>query len=262
MLIRAVMVASIAMATVTAARAEEYRFSAVGTVGNPYSVNRNFNPVSTFPTSIQAGDSFSISFDVNPAKFAVTSLYDADPTINIYYGTLSSYRLTIGGYTSVISGDISFASSQLWNNYISGGSPVDYFSINALQTISASSAPITLTSQVIDQVFGFNAFDFTATARNSDLITDITPLTGFGSQSAYIGFIDPNTYDQTTYSINGLRANIMGVPESATWLMIVVGFGLTGRAMRQAKKYTVTSVGSINVKCSSSLRDTSFATST
>ncbi len=235
MWIRLVLGTFIAVLMASAAQATTYKFSATGTVGNPYSVDRNFQPVSTFATSIRAGDKFAISFDINPGKFGVTSLYNSDPTINIYYGTVSYYQLSIGDYGLFIPGDVTFASSQLWNNFVSAGSPVDHFGLSALQAISASAAPITLTSQVVNQVFGFSAFDFTATTRSSDLITEIGPLTGFSSKSAFVGFIDPNNYDQTTYSINGLTASITPVPEPATWLMMVIGVAFAGQGMRRAE---------------------------
>ena len=223
--------------TTTPALAISYKFTAQGTLGSPYSVDKSFNQIATPAMLIGAGSSFSISFTIDPISYYVTGLYDLNPSINIYYGSVSNYNIKIGSYNNSYSeNSMLFSSIQLWDNFISGSQSVDSFSISALAGIGSPLSPVSLGNGTINETFGFYAYDFSATARSSDLISELTPLTGISSQSGYIGYINSATYDQTTFSIFELTANVVeisSIPEISSWVTFIFGFGFVGYSLRR-----------------------------
>lgn len=125
------------------ASAKIYKFTATGVLGNPYSVDRNFNVIPTPQASIAAGDAFSINFTIHPQLYGVTSFCDVDPFMNIYWGTVTDYKIQIGAYkNSYKLGALPFSSLQLWDGYISGGSPVDAFVISTLFSLPSGKSPV------------------------------------------------------------------------------------------------------------------------
>ena len=217
------------------ASAKVYVFKAQGVLSDPYSVDKDFNVVPTPASQISSGDMLTISFRFDTNGAVVQSLFDADPTINIYYGNVTNYRMSVGSYQSA--GPRSqqhFASFQLWDGYDVGGvGLVDSFSTMTLKKLADGSSPVDLGSGQVNEILTLNNFDPTATVRSSDLISEITPLSGFAWKSGYLGFINSQTYLQTSFQINGLTTSISGVPEPATWALMILGFGGIGMALRR-----------------------------
>lgn len=221
--------------TAAPSAAATYLFEAKGWIGVPNSVDRNFKEVPTPPTMLSAGDSFWVRFFFDTKSAGVTSLYEPDPRINIYYGAVSGYQAKIGRYVDRAPHSAShFASFQLWNDFeVDSVGAVDSFSLSVVRQLPDGGSPVDLGSGQINTVFGFNAFDHSAMARSSDSIDEITPLGGFSSQSAFVGFINSGTYLQTVFSIAGLSADVTRVPEPASWALMIAGFGLVGRSLRR-----------------------------
>jgi hypothetical protein len=220
--------------------AATYLVSVGGNISDGYSVDKNFNAVANPTSSLNTGDAFLLTYTFNTANSSVQPLYDADPTINIYWGQASDLKLTVGSFTlSSPQGTNSFLSTQLWNNYnVAGGGPTDAFDQSVVQQLTGAS-PIDLGIGPINFTATLNAFDFTATARNSDLITEVPPLTAYSNKSGSLGFINATTYLQTSFTINELTATvseISAVPEPATWTMLILGAGTIGFATRRRRQ--------------------------
>jgi hypothetical protein len=226
--------------------AASYVVSLAGTIGNGYSMDKDFKQVPNPISTLKSGDPFKLTYRFDPEKSSVQSLFDADPTINIYYGTASKFTLSIGDYTLSDSvGESNFLSTQLWDNYLNSGSgPTDSFSQSLLQRLMSTS-PIDLGAGPVNFVSTLYNFDYSATVRNSDLITEITPLTAYSSKSASFGFINASTYLQTSFSVDGLTASVSevaAVPEPATWTMMLAGMGIIGFMLRRNKRAVVSTV--------------------
>lgn len=223
-----------------AAFATSYKVSIAGQISDGYSVDRDFKQVPNPTSALKRGDAFMLTYLFDPANSSVQAFYDADPTINIYYGQATDFNLLIGSYTLASpKGVSSFLSTQLWNNYnVSGVGLTDLFGQSVLQQLTSAS-PIDLGTGLINFSATLNAFDYSTTARNSDLVTEITPLTGYANKSGSFGFLNASTYLQTSFSINGLTASVSevtAVPEPATWSMMILGMGAVSFAMRRRQK--------------------------
>ena len=51
-----------------------------------------------------------------------------------------------------------------------------------------------------------------------------------------MSLIPTNVY---TFAVTGADAAVLGVPEPATWMMMIGGFGLVGAAMRRRAKLAI-----------------------
>ena len=160
------------------ANAEQYKLTFSATVNGYRSVDKDFKVVD-LPSAIGIGDTISVSAIFDPSTYVVQSLYDADPTVNIYYGHLSDGKYQIGNYNYTTPvGTTDFSSAQLWDNrFVSSVSPsVDSFGITSFVDTNGSPLPLDLGAGPIRLSLDLMNFDFTATARTNDLITQITPL--------------------------------------------------------------------------------------
>lgn len=226
------------------ASAASYIVTITGQISHGYSVDRNFNQIPNPASTLQTGDTFLLTYLFDTADSSVTGFYDVDPAINIYYGQATNFNLSIGIYSLISSAGVtSFLSTQLWDNYnVAGGGPTDLFGQSVLQQLTGPS-PIDLGAGPINFSATLNAFDFTSTARSSDLLSEIPPLTAYANKGASFGFLNASTYVQTSFSINGLTASvneIAPVPEPATWLVMIGGLGSVGLAMRRRRRPTLT----------------------
>lgn len=220
------------------AAATQYQITFSATVTGYRSVDRDFNEVN-LPVDISIGDTFSASVIFDPSAYAVQPLYDDDPTINIYWGSVFGGDYRVGDYSySTPAETTDFSSLQLWNNYyVSDRLPsVDSFSLSVVSNTNGSMVPVDLGDGTINLAMHLNLFDFTAIARESDLISEVTSFDLFGSQNASFGFINSETYLQTSFTTTSVQASIMAlpaVPEPASWALMIAGFGVVGRVLRR-----------------------------
>ena len=142
---------------------------------------QNGNTVTTPSGSIKIGDTYTVSATFDLSQAELTSLYDSDPSINIYYLPGTTVTYSIGTYSHAFMPIYdSNASVQLWNDYLISGSPVDnqsfsFFDFNVTPT---SSLPFDLGMGQQSTLLDLDAFDFTATARTNDMISQFAPLSG------------------------------------------------------------------------------------
>ncbi len=185
---------------------------------------------------ISVGDAFVLtaSFDFSMAQ--LTSLYDADPAINIYNLPGTAVAATIGSYTTTFFLSDSNSSIQLWNDYVVVD-PVDsqsfYFFNYNLKPKNGFAFPVGKGST--SESFTFNLFDSSATARSSDLISEIAPLSSFGSKMLSYGLLNADTKYFAYVQADVLSASLSSVPEPATWGLMIFGFGAIGGMMRRYK---------------------------
>jgi hypothetical protein len=110
--------------------------------------------------------------------------------------------------------------------------PITAFGID-INTFASTDGSYDVLLNTGDQAFSiFETFPGTGTGQFIGFVSD-TPFTTV-SLSANTGFA--YTLDTLLY---GSRAAVEGVPEPATWAMMVLGFGLVGGAMRQARRRRV-----------------------
>lgn len=235
----AIAVAAICVGT-TPVMAKRYQMSIAGTVSYITTLNDDFSVITTPPGRVALGDPFSMAF-VLDATAAPTSYFDADPSINIYYSSVSYLTATIGSYhfKKASPGNV-FAELQLWNDYPISTTSVDSFNISMYEFKSNSSPlPFDVRPGHIFENFMFHAFDFTGTARQSDLISEITPFSGFGSQSMSYALRN-DTFGYTVVAlVDGVNATISLVPEPASWMMMISGFGMVGLTARSRRRVQV-----------------------
>lgn len=80
--------------------------------------------------------------------------------------------------------------------------------------------------QSVEFVYGFETGGLSAGQYTSE--------TGFYATSRLAGFADtPATYTRVLFRANILAATVAGVPEPATWGLMIAGFGMIGAAMRR-----------------------------
>lgn len=229
--------AFIGLAWASNASAAKYQLTFSATVTGYRSVDRDFNEVN-IPSAIEVGDAISVSTYFDTDAFVVQSLFDADPSINIYYGATFGGKHQLGAYAYATPLDqTDFSSLQLWNNYfVAAHLPnVDAFSMSIFGSTRGAMLPVDLGAGPINLSISLYNFDFTGTARTNDLVSQITPLDLFASKVVYFGFINADTYLQTAYTTTNIRALLTplnAVPEPSTWLLLLSGFAVVGGALR------------------------------
>lgn len=185
---------------------------------------------------INAGDQINANLTFDIGKAQVTSLFDADPTINIYNVPVT-YAYTIGSYSS---GPVSTnAYLQIWNDYfVSSYSPkVDAWGFGSMyRYITNSESPFLLGSGQVFAGLSLDAFDDTGTLLNNDFAQVIPSYTGF-RPSFEASFYDPQNENFALVRGTGIRATITqigaAVPEPSTWAMMIAGFAFVGASMRR-----------------------------
>ena len=192
--------------------------------------------------TVQIGDNYTLtaSFDLTNAK--LTALFDADPRINIYYLPKTDVTLHIGSYSTHFIPIFDFNSSiQLWNNYEVVG-PVDsqsfsFFEYNA----SSSSIPFDLGAGLLSQSINFNAFDFSALARQDDLLSSLKPFSLFGVHAFSVGLLnfDTNLFVHLNGDVSSAQLEVAAIPEPSVWIMMIFGFAMVGVGLRTARPAAV-----------------------
>lgn len=188
------------------------------------------------PSILNLGDeiSFRVTFDTINSTLA--PLYDLDPTINIYYLNDANIHIKIGAYRSNFTPAYSSnALTQIWDNYRSGSNLVDsqYFEFFHYNFTPTSQFPFNLGLGTTSEMFTMHNFDSTGLARNSDLISEFAPLSAFGSRSFSYSLYNSTLGTFGFVSSNNLETSLSAIPELPTWATLVVGFGLTGAALRR-----------------------------
>ena len=190
--------------------------------------------------TINVGDVYTLSAVFDLDKAVLTSTFDADPTVNLYYISGAIVTLQIGSYSTTFTPASS--SVQLWNDRVVS-SATDSQSFNFFRyQAPASEVPFELGSGQISYSTNFYAFDSTAQARTNDLISQFVSFDQFGSKSFGLGFLnsDSNLFVNVAGSVTGTSFIASAVPEPSSWLLMIFGMGAIGFAMRRKTKLTNT----------------------
>ena len=226
------------MAFATPALSKPYTFVASGNVTSMYSADRDCNQVQNPPSTIKVGDKFSVRFLIEPSTATPGTFYAADPNINIYSHHVTNLAMRGGRSFLTLPGDgeQTFATFQLWNNYIVGSQATDAFVLATLRFLPNGSSPVDLGSGQINAQFHYSAFDFTSTARASDALTELPPLDRYGSRSGFFAFFNSDTRLQSIFQVSFSQASLSAVPEPSAWIFIASGFGLIGTTLRKHRQ--------------------------
>ncbi len=111
-------------------------------------------------------------------------------------------------------------------------------SITSAATILGAAGDIDFTSVVLTGPNG--PFDFTIRNNdNADGLTDSAVLTRILDAGSYLLTITGHSYGDAQYGGN-TSFTTAAVPEPASWMMMLGGFGLMGAALRSRKKTLIT----------------------
>lgn len=226
----------VALATLFSASpalAAQYRLSAAGRVDAIVAL-QDSGVVATPSGVVSIGDVFSLEATFDLEGLAPQALYDADPTLNIYYLPNVVVTARIGSYVSTFTPKFDFnAGLQLWNDHDVVG-PVDAQTFDFFNYLFTPTVgyPFDLGARGVSESVGLSAFDFTATARNSDLVTEIAPFSAFGSKSLTYGILNADTNLFVYVGASNVSATLSAVPEPRIWAMMVLGFLLAALALR------------------------------
>ena len=215
------------------ASATVYLVNGSGTV-NGISALKDGQPTQAPSGSVNIGDQFSISFKFDTDLAQLTSAFDDDPTVNIYYLGAYDFTAQIGSYKYIYDSGYSGNSSlQTWNDRDVVG-PTDsqsfsFYGRGPNQLPFDTGAGRTLES------LSLYAFDWTATARNSDLISEIVPYSAFANKSMnWLQYnADADFSVHVDSSFDGTITSLAAVPEPSTWAMMLIGFGVVGAVARR-----------------------------
>lgn len=180
--------------------------------------------------SINIGDDFSFSFRFETSNTLPREPFVDDPAVNIYYITVTDFVAQIGTYSYVYDNSYFGNSSlQLWNNR--SGTDAQSFSFFGR---GPNQLPFdTGVGQTLESL-SVSAFDYTASARNSDSISEIAAVSSFAQRS--FSWLQYNTGAEFSVHVGGkYNATIAAVPEPATWAMMLVGFGAMGYSLRRKR---------------------------
>lgn len=244
-------IAAYCMAAATTAQAAQYRLTATGIVSR-FDSRYAGTEVPTPPTLIGLGDVFTATVLFDTSNATLTSLFDPDPTVNIYYLSDTTVNVSIGNYRSTFSpttysGD---SSLQLWNDHVVTNTPVDNQSFSFYDYPSEGPYPFDLPGPRKQESLSVNLFDFTATARTNDLISQIAPVSAFGSRLLSYSFnsYDTNGDDQRFNLVTMSNVVISlesAVPEPASWALMISGIALVGGTAR--RRHTKLKFGTLQV---------------
>lgn len=189
-----------------------YRFSASGAV-DAISAYQG-GPITVPNGGISVGDAFNISFSFDTQQAVVSPVFDSDPTINIYNFQPTDFEASIGGYTyAPVFTFPHEVGLQVWNDrVVAGATDSQSFSF---QSRGANPLPFpTSDGYVLEQLWLF-AFDYTTSARQTDLLPELAEYSSFGST-----FFQWSQYDQELQQnilVSGrYMATIVAVPEQGT----------------------------------------------
>ncbi len=209
------------------AEAVVYRIEATGTVNSLSAFQGATIPVPA--DSIGVGDAFRLSFSFDTQQAVVSPSFDTDPTINIYNFQPSGFSASIGSYTY----DPVFTfphevGLQVWNDRVVAG-PTDNQSFS-FQSRGSHPLPFpTSGGYMLEQLWLF-AFDYTTTARASDLLPELASFDSFGTRIFEWSQYD-HALQQTVLARGTYTATITAVSEPAA--LCLVALGVFGVAMRR-----------------------------
>jgi hypothetical protein len=190
------------------------------------------------PASIETGDEFSFSMKFDTSLAWSDPTFSADPAVAVYVmpGTAT---LRIGGYMDDFSVGWTQATVGLLDNapVSEDAQHFEFIRFGAPQ----SSLPVEMGSGYLTQGVYLHTYDWTATARDSDLITDLKPLSLFPEQQFITTFINDEAHLIVTVdgAVTESSIAVRAVPEPASWAMMLGGFGAIGGAMRSRKRMFV-----------------------
>lgn len=171
--------------------------------------------------------------------------------------TLQNFDSFADGSLLTTDGQISYASSTgtplITNDYLTTTAPNGLGRSGVGFFLGSDSATFTFLNPITAFAIDINTFATTAgsydvvldTGDDAFSIFETFPGTGTGQ---FIGFVSDTPFTTVSLSANtgfaytldtllyGTREAVTGVPEPATWAMLLLGFGLVGGAMRSAKR--------------------------
>lgn len=208
---------------------------------------KDSQPTATPQGVFGIGEAFSLTatFDLDGAQ--LTSTFDADPTVNIYYLPGTKVTLTIGGYSRTYAPSGIGSSLQLWDNRVVVN-PVDAqsFSFFDYPVQPASAVPFDLGPGAQSISADFLAFDNSATARTNDLVSQIAPLSAFATQIFQFGQLNQSTglFVLAEGRVASATLNdVAAVPEPSTWVLMILGFAGVGGVARRRRDRAVAFTG-------------------
>jgi hypothetical protein len=241
-LIYAVTVCAVAAASPVSAA--KYLLQATGTVEQIAIVDKgvvNLNPILT-NNLVTIGDRIAFSFEFDTVLTSLSPTFDIDPTINIYSFVPQRISLAIGSYIYAPSSRAPNGSTvQLWNDHLVGSDAVDSQSFSVFDYPFSDNKPVypfRIGAGNISESIGVSLFDRTATARSSDLISQIVDPSRFATKTFSYGLLNSTTDFFYNVTSNSMAISITAVPEPATWMMMLIGFGMVGGAARYRRRAT------------------------
>lgn len=194
-------------------------------------------------SAVAVGDAVTFSFSFDAGAAQLQSLFDDDPTINIYYLPVTDFFATIGGYAYHNDpGYIGNASLQLWNDYVVYPGAVDDAQSFSFNGRGPDQAPFDLGSGPLLESFSIDAFDPSALARSSDLISEIVPYASFSSRP--FSYLEASSDGDRAVDVGGTFTGtiteVAAVPEPCMWALMVAGFGLMGGRLRSRRRSLLT----------------------
>jgi len=181
--------------------------------------------------SISVGDKFSLTAKFDPGAAQLDPLYDANPTFNLYYLPGTRVSLKVGSWKTTFTAAMPSAAQILLTHSTS----VDAQSFWLYDYAASNNLPIDMgAGTVLGGVFDLN-YDFTATARSNDLITQLASLDRFPARTFTAGFFNYDTLLNVGFHGQVEETSLVttDVPEPASWALMLTGFGLIGALARR-----------------------------
>lgn len=209
-----------------------YKLSVQGTIASYEATDALSNPVA-LPSSVGIGDAFSIDLIFDPSQFVSPPVYVPQIPANLYMGWMGASTVSLGGYNYSATrgnGIVLIGNDRVLNGT---SSPADLFGLSSITTTLAP--PVDLGPPVSLFTFSFQAVDTTAAALSNETVSAFAPLTDFDQNFANLTFQNLSGTLRANYSGTVTRASltaVSSVPEPSTWIMMMIGFGMIGRAVR------------------------------
>lgn len=189
-------------------------------------------------TTIQIGDTFSLTATFDTGTATLDAFWAANPNINMYYLPGTTAKVTVGSYTDDFSAPFWVQHTLTLMNDVadfplSDGEHYELSRFGSLQPL----IPVAMGGEddYLGQGVYLHAYDPTATARDNDLISELRPLSLFSDQRFFLLFSSQKTLRYVHFGglVSESSLTIQdGVPEPAGWAMMIAGFSLAGAAMR------------------------------